>query len=579
MKKLRIGLAQINSTVGDLKGNAEKIISYISEAREKGCDIIAFPELVLTGYPPEDLLLKPSFIEDNLRFIKHIAVASKDIISIVGFVDKQEDIFNAAAILYNGEIVDIYHKNYLPNYGVFDEVRYFQRGNEIVLLNIEGYKVGVSICEDIWYPENPINIQAIEGAELVININASPYHVGKVKFREDMVKVRARDNLIAIAYVNMTGGQDELVFDGNSFIVMPDGSFLLKGKAFEEELLIADIELDSIFRNQLKDNRLRNLRAFYKREEIVREIFLDYKIKEKFDEPPEYVVLDYPEVELIYKALITGLKDYIHKNGFEKVVIGLSGGIDSSLTACIAVDALGKENVKGVLMPSEFTSKESIEDAQELAKNLGIETFILPITEIFHQYLNELRPIFKNVPWDHTEENLQARIRGNFLMALSNKFGWIVLATGNKSEMSVGYATLYGDMVGGFAVLKDVLKTRVYELAEYRNTLSPVIPERVLFKPPSAELRKGQTDESELAPYPILDEIIRLYIEEDVPATDIPKYGIDEKLVQKIVKMIDRNEYKRRQAPIGIKITEKAFGKDRRMPITNRFDEFKLSNG
>ncbi len=576
MKKLRVALAQINSTVGDLKGNAEKIERFILEAKRKDCDIIAFPELALTGYPPEDLLLKPSFIDENLRFIKKIAAASKDIVSIVGFVDKKEDIFNAAAILYDGEVVDVYHKNYLPNYGVFDEVRYFQRGNEIVLLNIEGYKVGISICEDIWYPENPINIQAIEGAELVININASPYHIGKVKFREEMVKVRSKDNLIAIAYVNMVGGQDELVFDGDSFITMPDGSFLVKGEAFKEDLLIADIELDSIFRNQLKDNRLRNLRATYKREEHVREVLLDYKIKEKFDEPPEFIILDYPEVELIYKALTTGLKDYIHKNNFEKVVIGLSGGIDSSLTATIAVDALGSENVKGVIMPSDFTSKESIEDATQLAKNLGIEVFTLPISEIFETYMKHLKPVFKDLPWDHTEENLQARIRGNFLMALSNKFGWIVLATGNKSEMSVGYATLYGDMVGGFAVLKDVLKTRVYELAEYRNSISPVIPKRVLQKPPSAELRPGQTDEAELAPYPILDEIIRLYIEEDIPATEIPKYGIDENLVKKIVRMIDKNEYKRRQAPIGIKITEKAFGKDRRMPITNKFDEFTL---
>ncbi len=577
MKKLRIGLAQINVTVGDLKANAEKIENYILEAKRKGCDIVAFPELALTGYPPEDLLLKPSFIEENLKFIKKLATSSKDIISIVGFVDKKEDIYNAAAIMLDGELIDVYHKNYLPNYGVFDEMRYFQKGNEIVLLNIEGYKIGISICEDIWYPENPINIQAIEGAELVININASPYHIGKAKYREEMVKVRSRDNLIAIAYVNMVGGQDELVFDGNSFITMPDGSFLVKGQAFEEELLIADIELDSIFRNQLKDNRLRNLRANYKREEIVREIITDYKIKEKFDEPPEYVILDYREIELIYNALKTGLRDYIKKNNFQKVVIGLSGGIDSSLTATIAVDALGKENVKGVIMPSEFTSKESIEDATLLARNLGIEVFTLPISQIFDLYIQELKPVFKDLPWDHTEENLQARIRGNLLMALSNKFGWIVLATGNKSEMSVGYATLYGDMVGGFAVLKDVLKTRVYELAEYRNSISPVIPQRVLEKPPSAELRPDQTDEEELAPYPILDEIIRLYIEEDIPAVEIPKYGIDENLVKKIVRMIDKNEYKRRQAPIGIKITEKAFGKDRRMPITNRFDEFRLT--
>ncbi|NPA52998.1 MAG: NAD+ synthase [Aquificae bacterium] len=577
MKNLRVGLAQINVTVGDLKGNAEKIKNYINLAKEKGCDIVAFPELALTGYPPEDLLLKPSFIEENLRQIKKLTDASKDIISIVGFVDKEEDIYNAAAIIYDGQIVDVYHKNYLPNYSVFDENRYFQKGNKITLINIEGYKIGVSICEDIWYPENPINIQAIEGAELVININASPYHIGKIKYREEMVKVRSKDNTTAIAYINMVGGQDELVFDGSSFVTMPDGSFLIKAPPYEENLFIADIDLDSVFRNQLKDNRLRNLRASYKRENKVKEIFLNYKIKEKKDKPPQYIVLDYKEVQLIYEALKTGLRDYIKKNDFQKVVIGLSGGIDSSLTATIAVDALGKENVKGVIMPSQFTSKESIEDAQQLAKNLEIETFVISISDIFDLYMQKLKPIFKDLPWNHTEENLQARIRGNILMALSNKFGWIVLATGNKSEMSVGYATLYGDMVGGFAVLKDVLKTRVYELAEYRNSISPVIPQRVLEKPPSAELRPGQTDEEELAPYPILDEIIRLYIEEDIPAVEIStKYGIDKDLVKKIVRMIDKNEYKRRQAPIGIKITERAFGKDRRMPITNKFDEFTI---
>ncbi|SNZ08920.1 NAD+ synthase (glutamine-hydrolysing) [Persephonella hydrogeniphila] len=573
MKILRIALAQINSTVGDLEGNTEKIIKYIKKAKEHEADIIAFPELAVTGYPPEDLLLKPSFINKNLQCIHKIAAESKNIISIVGFVDKVEDIYNAAAVLLDGSIVTVYHKNFLPNYGVFDEVRYFQRGNEIAILNIQGYKIGMSICEDIWYPENPINIQAIEGAELVININASPYHVGKVKEREDMLRVRARDNLISIAYVNLVGGQDELVFDGNSIVIGPDGSVLSKGKAFEEDLILCDIDLDAIFRKQLKDNRLRNLRAMYKREEKVKEIFLDYKIKDKFEIIPQKIELDMTEAQEIYSALITGLRDYIHKNNFEKVVIGLSGGIDSSLTATIAVDALGKENVKGVLMPSQYTSKESIEDALELSKNLGIETFTLPISDIFTEYIKELKPVFEGCNPDVTEENLQARIRGNLLMALSNKFGWIVLATGNKSEMSVGYATLYGDMVGGFAVLKDVYKTKVYELAQYRNSISPVIPERVLKKPPSAELRPGQTDEEELLPYVILDEIIYMYVEEDISAEDIAKRGFDRESVEKIIKMIDKNEYKRRQAPVGIRITPRGFGKDRRMPITNKYRE------
>ncbi len=573
MKKIRIALAQINSIVGDIEGNTQKIIKNIKKAKENECDIIAFPELAITGYPPEDLLLKPSFINKNLKYIKKIAEASKDIISIVGFIDKDVDIFNAAAVMLNGEILTKYHKNHLPNYGVFDELRYFQKGNEITLLNIEGYKIGLSICEDIWYPENPINTQAIEGAELIININASPYYIRKAKIREEMLKVRARDNLVSLAYVNLVGGQDELVFDGNSLVVDPDGNIHERGKPFEEDLIMCDLELDTIFRKQLKDNRLKELRASYKREERVNEILIDYKIKEKFTVLPEKIILENKEIELVYKALVIGLKDYIKKNGFEKVVIGLSGGIDSSLTACIAVDALGSENVKGVLMPSQYTSKESIEDAEELARNLGIETFILPIKDIFNAYLNELKPIFEGTQPGHAEENLQARIRGNFLMALSNKFGWIVLATGNKSEMSVGYATLYGDMVGGFAVLKDVLKTKVYELAEYRNSISHVIPDRVLTKPPSAELKPDQRDEDELVPYPILDEIIKLYVEEDMPATEILKIGIDEETVKRIIRMIDNNEYKRRQAPVGIRITHRAFGKDRRMPITNKFRE------
>ena len=573
MKKIRIALAQLNFTVGDIDGNVEKIIKTIEEARKKQCDIIAFPELAITGYPPEDLLFKPSFIEKNLKALEKIAKESKDIITIVGFVDKKEDIYNAAAVLLNGKVHAIYHKNYLPNYGVFDEIRYFQRGNEITILNIEGYKIGLSICEDIWYPENPINIQAIEGVEVVININASPYHTGKTKEREEMLKVRARDNCISIAYVNLVGGQDELVFDGNSVIVNPDGTFLAKAPSFEEDLLIADVEPDSIFRLQLKDQRLRNLRAIYKREEKVKEVFIDYRLKDKHEKISPKIVLDITETEEMYRALVLGVKDYIHKNNFEKVVIGLSGGIDSSLTATIAVDALGKENVKGVLMPSKFTSQESIEDATELAENLGIEIFTFPIQELFDRYMEELSPVFKGLKWSTAEENLQARIRGNLLMALSNKFGWIVLATGNKSEMSVGYATLYGDMVGGFAVLKDVYKTVVYQLADYRNSISPVIPKRILEKPPSAELRPNQTDEEELLPYQILDEIIKLYVEEDLPVHEIVKRGFDRNSVEKVVRMIDRNEYKRRQAPIGIRITKRAFGKDRRMPITNKFKE------
>jgi len=566
-------LAQINPVVGDFEYNYNKIVEFIEKAKKSEADIVAFPELALTGYPPEDLILKPSFIEKNLYYLEKLKENVDNIIAVVGFIDKQEDVFNAAAVIYNKEIVGVYHKQFLPNYGVFDENRYFQKGDGLLLLSIDNYKVGVSICEDIWYPENPVNDYAILGTEVVININASPYSQGKVKKREEMLKVRSRDNLISVAYVNMVGGQDELVFDGNSLILDAQGEILAKAESFEEELLLADIDLDEIFRLQLKDNRLKNLRHI-KKPINAKEVRLDYKIKNKNNQISQKIALDKKEIEDTYKALVVGLRDYINKNGFKKVVIGLSGGIDSSLTACIAVDALGKENVKGILMPSQYTSKESIEDALELAKNLDIETFTVPIKNIFDKYLEEFQEIFKGLKPDTTEENLQARIRGNILMALSNKFGWIVIATGNKSEMSVGYSTLYGDMVGGFAVLKDVLKTKVYELSYYRNSISKVIPDRVLTKPPSAELRPNQTDETELLPYPILDQIIQFYVEQDLTVEEIVKLGFKEKDVKKIINLIDKNEYKRRQAPIGIKITERAFGKDRRMPITNRFKEF-----
>ncbi len=572
MKYIRVGLAQINPIVGDFDYNLNKILEFIDLAKKKEVDLIAFPELALTGYPPEDLLFKPSFIEKNLYYLDKLKEKVQDIIVIVGFVDKDEDIYNAAAVIYNKKIVAKYHKQFLPNYGVFDENRYFQKGNSLTVLKVDNKKIGLSICEDIWYPENPVNYYSLLGVSLVININASPYSEGKIKKREELLKVRARDNLLSIAYVNMVGGQDELVFDGNSFILSPTGTVFAKGLSFEEDLVIADIDLDEVFRVQLKDGRLKNLRSLDKdiKYELVE---IDYKQKEKKQNFEGKIILDKPDIENTYQALVLGLRDYIVKNGFKKVVIGLSGGIDSSLVACIAVDALGSENVKGVLMPSPYTSKESIEDALELAKNLNIETFTIPITDIFNTYLKEFENVFTGLKPDITEENLQARIRGNILMALSNKLGWIVLATGNKSEMSVGYSTLYGDMVGGFAILKDVLKTKVYELSRYRNSISKVIPNRVFIKPPSAELKPNQTDEAELLPYDILDEIIKMYVEEDLSLEEIVNYGFNKDDVIRIIKLIDRNEYKRRQAPIGLKITERAFGKDRRMPITSRFQE------
>ncbi|MCX7737900.1 MAG: NAD+ synthase [Hydrogenothermaceae bacterium] len=574
MKKIRVALAQINPVVGDLVGNYQKIVEFIEKAKSLEVDLVVFPELALTGYPLEDLLLKPSFIQKNQEYIDRLSKQVENIIVVLGSIDRQEDLYNTAFIFHKGRIIAKYYKHFLPNYGVFDENRYFQRGNNLTILDIDGCKIGISICEDIWYPENPINTYAVEGCELIVNINASPFSIGKVEKRHELVKVRSRDNLVAIAYVNLVGGQDELVFDGNSFIVNPNGEFIAKGSSFEEELIVADLDLDEIFRYQLKDNRLKNLRYEYQRKRNVQEVMVDHSLRKKKERIHQNISLEESQIQQVYKALVLGLRDYIKKSGFSRVVIGLSGGVDSSIVATIAVDALSAENVKGVLMPSEYTSKESIEDALELAKNLGIETFTIPISDLFSLYLKNLEEVFSGLNPDTTEENLQARIRGNILMALSNKFGWIVLATGNKSEMSVGYSTLYGDMVGGFAVIKDILKTRVYELCRYRNGISKVIPDRVLTKPPSAELRPNQTDEDELAPYAILDEIIRMYIEEDYPVEEIVKVGFEESLVKKVIRLIDVNEYKRRQAPIGIKITEKAFGKDRRMPIVNKFKEF-----
>lgn len=574
MKTVRIALAQINPTVGDFEGNYKKIVDFVSSAKEKQVDIVVFPELALTGYPPEDLILKPSFINKNYEYLNRLKENITDTVVIVGGLEADEDIYNSAFVLYDGEIKGTYRKWHLPNYGVFDENRYFQRGNSLTILDIDGYKFGISICEDIWYPENPISLYAIEGCEVVFNLNASPYSTGKHKKRQELVKTRARDNIISIAYVNLVGGQDELVFDGGSFVVDPAGEVVAQADFFREELLIADLDLNQIFRYRLKDNRLRNLRASERKDYKVVNIKLNRVLTEKTIKTENTVRPEREEIANIYDALVLGLRDYIHKNGFKKVVIGLSGGVDSSLVATIAVDALGQENVKGVLMPSPYTSKESVEDALELAKNLGIQTFTIPISNIFETYLTEFKDIFKDTKPDTTEENLQARIRGNILMALSNKFGWIVLATGNKSEMSVGYSTLYGDMVGGFAVIKDILKTKVYELCRYRNSISKVIPDRVLTKPPSAELRPNQTDEAELAPYPVVDKIIQMYVEQDYPVEEIIKSGFDENTVKKIVRLIDINEYKRRQAPIGIKITERAFGKDRRMPIVNKFREF-----
>ena len=578
MRTLRIGLCQINTTVGDIEGNTKKILDYISKGKKVGADLLVFPEMAVTGYPPEDLLLMPKFIEANLRAVNKITKATTSITAIVGFVHKDGDIFNSAALLHNGKMIDVYSKTYLPNYGVFDEDRYFQVGKENFIFTLKSTPIGLSICEDLWYPGDPIRTQALYGgAELIVNISSSPYHAGKSTFREKMISTRASDNSAIVAYCNLVGGQDELVFDGGSLVIDQRGELIVRGKQFEEDLVLADLDMEAVFRMRLHDPRIRRER-FSEEEKGLRKIGLPAQIHSAKKWPPipkrDQKPLD--RLAEIYTALVLGTGDYIRKNGFQRVLIGLSGGIDSALTAAVAVDALGKQGVVGVAMPSQYSSKESLDDAKLLAKNLGIRFLTIPITEIFQAYLKTLSPSFKGLKPDVTEENIQARIRGNILMALSNKWGWLVLTTGNKSEMSVGYCTLYGDMAGGYAVLKDVPKTLVYELTKLKNKKEKrnIIPKRVFIKPPSAELRPNQKDEDSLPPYPVLDPILQAYVEEDKGVEDIAKMGFKERLIKEVIQMVDRNEYKRRQSPPGVKITHRALGKDRRLPVTNKYRNF-----
>ncbi|MFH0930418.1 MAG: NAD+ synthase [Candidatus Zixiibacteriota bacterium] len=577
MRSLRVGLAQINCTVGDLEGNTRKIIQYLEKAKKMGVELICFPELSITGYPPEDLLLKPQFIEDNLKALKKVISKTENLTAIIGFVDKNGEIYNSAAIIHNRKLIDVYHKINLPNYGVFDEYRYFQPGEKVSVYQLSDLVFGVNICEDIWYPEGPAKVQALLGeAELIINISSSPYHLGKWKEREKMLSTRANDNRVFLLYNNLVGGQDELVFDGMGMIFSPQGKTLIRAKQFEEDLITADLDLDEVFRARLQDSKWRKERERIK-SETVKKIVITEKVKKR-KKPKirriEVEVLD-PIAE-VYKALVLGTKDYIKKNGFTKVVLGLSGGIDSALVAVIAKDILGKENVISVFMPSAYTSKRSYEDARRLAQNSGIGFIDLPIEKILESYLSTLSSELKDKKQDVTEENLQARIRGNLLMALSNKFGWLVLTTGNKSELAVGYSTLYGDMAGGFVVLKDIPKTLVYKLARYRNSLEKkeVIPEDILKREPTAELKPNQKDTDTLPPYSILDPILKYYVEDDKGFREIKDLGFDEKTISKVIQMVDSSEYKRRQSPPGIKITPRAFGKDRRLPITNKYKGF-----
>jgi NAD+ synthase (glutamine-hydrolysing) len=572
---LRLALAQINVTVGDLPGNVRKIIEVMGQAQDMGSDLVAFPELALPGYPPEDLLLNPAFVRDNLEALKKVTRATRRITAIVGFADMKDDIYNAAAILHGGKMVAVYHKIYLPNYGVFDEDRYFQSGEEFLVFELKGRAIGVNICEDIWYPGDPTRSQCLEGgATLIVNISSSPYHAGKRNSRQKMLSTRAWDYSTFVAYVNLVGGQDELVFDGGSMVFDQRGELVAEAKAFEEKLLVVDLPVDEVLLHRLHDPRRRKEKLVFPSERRLRRV----RLRAPKSEKPKSPLLPATPATLgreeeIYRALVLGTGDYVRKNGFQKVVLGLSGGVDSSLTAAIAVDALGEKSVVGVAMPSRYSSRESLEDAQSLAENLGIELQVLPIDEVFAAYLKTLEPSFREKKPDVTEENLQARIRGNLLMGLSNKFGWLVLTTGNKSEVGVGYCTLYGDMAGGFGVIKDVPKTLVYELAAYRNLLgpTPVIPCRVMEKPPSAELRPNQKDTDSLPPYNTLDPVLQAYVEEDQSLETIVSRGFDRKMVAEIIRKVDLNEYKRRQASPGVKITPRAFGRDRRLPITNRY--------
>jgi len=555
-----VALAQVNPTVGDLSGNAALIKDYFARAVEGGADIVAFPELAITGYPPEDLLLKPSFVRQNLEIVRDLAKTLKGPAAVIGFVDhdKAGRLYNAAAVVAGGRVRGVYHKEELPNYGVFDEKRYFAEGTGLPLFVIRGVQIGVTVCEDAWIGDGPVQGVARNGAEVVLNINASPYHRDKSFERQVLFRQRARDNKVFFLYVQTVGGQDELVFDGDSLAYAPDGRLLVRGAQFEEELVLVDIELP------VKTRRIK------RGAEVVQISKTSARKKPLLPERRARRGMD--RVEEVYSALQLGTRDYIRKNGFTSVVMGLSGGIDSSLTAVIAADAIGAENVVGVAMPSEISSSESFEDAKELATNLGIQFDVLAIAGIQRAFMDALADPFAGTKPGLAEENLQARIRGTILMALSNKFGHLVLTTGNKSEMATGYSTLYGDMAGGFAVLKDVPKTLVYELSAWRNSYGlAAIPDRVFTKPPSAELRLGQTDQDELPPYDELDPILSAYVEEDRSIREMIALGYDEKTVRKVVEMVDRSEYKRRQAPPGVKITARAFGKDRRLPITNRF--------
>ncbi len=578
---MRLALCQINTTVGDIAGNAERVRDGIRAAREAGAELVLFPELALTGYPPEDLLLKEHFLADAATALGELAAEAADIVAIVGFPERAEDAFNSLAVLAERRVHAIYRKVYLPNYGVFDEQRYFQAGPGGAVLDIGPHRVGLTICEDMWEPGPPASEEALAGATLILNISASPYHAGKGAQRELMFAQRARDNLACVAFCALVGGQDELVFDGHSCVIDHTGRTLARAAQFEQEMLLCDVDLDAAAAARLRDTGHRPLARRSERRALELPALDAIAPSTTAPSPtPALRELLAPAEAEIYAALTLGLHDYVLKNGFEHVVLGLSGGIDSALVACLAVDALGAERVSTTIMPSPYSSPATQGDARELSAALGVRVQELPIERVMGAYREALAEPFAERQEDLTEENLQARIRGNLLMALSNKFGWLVLTTGNKSEMSVGYTTLYGDLAGGFAVIKDVPKTLVYRLCAWRNSTAAVggsrlvshpIPDSIIARAPSAELRPDQRDEDSLPPYELLDRILEGYVELDRSREQLIAQGMPAADVDRAIRLVDLAEYKRRQAPPGIKISTRAFGRDRRMPITNRY--------
>jgi NAD+ synthase (glutamine-hydrolysing) len=569
---LRLALAQIDSRVGDIEGNVAKITEQIGRARDAGAELVLFPELAVTGYPPEDLLLKEHFLLAATEAVAELAGEAQGIVALVGFPERADDVHNALAVLAEGELKAVYRKTVLPNYGVFDEQRYFQIGDGGAVLQLGDARLGLTICEDVWTPGPPASDEALAGAPLILNASASPYHAGKGLERERMLAQRARDNLAAVAFCNLVGGQDELVFDGHSLLLDHEGNVLARSPQFAEALTVATVDLQAAMTARLRDTRLR--KPVRQALPDVRRIGPLARREDVGDATAggDVAPLLEPEAE-IYAALVLGTRDYVEKNGFRHVVIGLSGGIDSTLTLLIAVDALGADSVTCVTMPSRYSSSGTRDDAKVLADNLGVELLELAIGPAMEVYDELLAGPFEGREPDITEENLQARIRGNLLMALSNKFGWLVLTTGNKSENSVGYSTLYGDSAGGFAVIKDVPKTLVYRLVDFRNARDEdhPVPRSIIDRPPSAELRDDQRDADSLGDYDTLDAILEAYIEEDANPDQLERAGLPREAIDRVIALVDRSEYKRRQAPPGIKITPRAFGRDRRMPITNAY--------